>query len=206
MVGVQQAPNTPTLDLATDQLALPGMAEACADVGLDTVPTGMAKLTRKQSTFVLGYLRTGNASEAARLAGYSSPTSDGAKVKQHPEVAAVLAQAALPVAKNADQIVKRVSERARIAHAMVEREMDKPDTLRSVKTLREWMDVANKCDALLGTLLGKIAGVHVSGEIAHKHHHSGEVGVIPAEALPAFAAIRRSVIEERMQATIGGAN
>jgi hypothetical protein len=185
------------------------MEAICADVGLDTVPAGISKLTRKQRDFTLAYLRTGNASEAARLAGYSDPGSDGVKVQKMPEVAAVLAQAALPVAKNAEQIIRRVSERSRIAHHMVEREMAKPETTRSNKTLREWMDVANKADALLGTLLGKIQGVHISGEVkhAHTHTHNGSLTVIPAEALPAFAEIRRAVVQERIQtATIGGNN
>ena len=182
------------------------MAEAWADVGLDSVPNGIAKLTKKQRDFTLAYLRTGNASEAARVAGYSDPGSDGAKVQKMPEVAAVLVQAAMPVAKNADQIVRRVSERARIAHAMVEREMAKPETTRSLKTLREWMDAANKADALLGTLLGKIAGVHVSGEVKHTHNHNGSVTTVPAEALPFLAEVRRSVVQERMQGTVGGHN
>ena len=180
------------------------MAEACAEVGLDKTPTGLSKLTKKQRDFTLAYLRTGNASEAARIAGYSDPGSDGSKIQKAPEVAAVLAQAALPVAKNADQIVRRVSERARIAHAMVEREMAKPDTMRSMKTLREWMDAANKADALLGTLLGKIQGVHVTGQV--NHTHKGEIGMIPADALPTFAAVRRAVVEERLGALNGGHN
>lgn len=182
------------------------MDAICADVGLDTVPAGLSKLTRKQRDFTLAYLRTGNASEAARSAGYSDPGSDGAKVQKTPEVAAVLAQAVLPVAKNADQIIRRASERSRIAHTMVEREMAKPETTRSLKTLREWMDIANKTDALLGTLLGKIQGVHVSGEVKHSHNVSGSITTVPAEALPIFAQIRRSVLEERLQPTVGGHN
>ncbi len=187
-----------------DQPDLPGMEAICADVGLESVPVGLSSLTPKQRTYVVELLRTGNASEAARSAGYSNPGSDGAKVKKAPEVAAVLAQAMLPVAKNVDLLVRRVSERSRIAHTMVEREMAKPETLRSNKTLREWMDAANKADALLGTLLGKIQGVHVSGEVKHTHKHAG-ITTIPAEALPAFAELRRAVIAER-STTVGGDN
>lgn len=182
------------------------MAEACADVGLDAVPQGISKLSKRQRDFALAFLATGNASEAARRAGYSDPASDGSRVQRVPEVAAVIAQAALPVAKNADQIIRRVSERARFAHAMFEREASKPETLRSLKTIREWMAAADKADALLGTLLGKIQGVHVSGEVKHTHHHKGELGVIPAEALPTFAELRRSVLEDRVRAAAGGHN
>ena len=182
------------------------MAEACAQVGLDGLPAGFAQLTKKQQAFALAYLETGNTTEAARRAGYSQPLSDGAKVKKTAEVQAVLVQAAIPVAKNADQLIRRVSERSRIAHMMVEREMEKAESLRSHKHLREWMDAANKADALLGTLLGKIQGVHVAGRVEHTHTHKGEVGLIPAAALDTFAAIRRSVVEERMAATVGGNN
>jgi hypothetical protein len=190
------------------QAELPGMEIACADVGLDSVPQGMARLTKKQSAFVLGFLRTGNASEAARLAGYSDPSADGSKIQKAPEVAAILSQAALPVARNADQIVRRVSERARIAHFFIEREMAKPETTRSVKTIREWMDSANKADALLGTLLGKIQGIHVSGSVKHEHQHQvgGQVQMIHESALPALAEIRRAVVADRLHSATGGAN
>lgn len=197
------ADTTPTPD---PQPELPGMAEACQAVGLEALPTGLAQLTKRQREFTLAYLETGNATEAARRAGYGDPASDGAKARANPAVQAVLVQAAVPVAKNADQLIRRVAERSRYAHAMYEIEAAKEPSLRSNKAVREWMAEANRCDSLLGSLLGKIQGVHVTGQVNHAHKHTGEVGVIPAEALPAFAQIRRAVVEERIKATIGGDN
>lgn len=171
------------------------MAEACADVGLDSMPAGMAALTRRQRTFVLAYLRTGNASEAARVAGYSDPHADGYKVRTTPVVAAVLTQAAVEVSKNADQLVKRAWQRSVSLHALYEAEMDKAPGLRNTAQLLKLAAELNRVDGLLGTLLGKITGVNVSGTVHHKH--SGSVQhipvTVPESALPVLAQMRRDV-------------
>jgi len=164
------------------------MAEACADVGLDNVAAGFSNLSKKERTFTLEYLRTANATEAARLAGYSSPSADGAKVKQHAGVRAVLVQCALPIAKNADQLVRRASERSRALHALFDAELNKPETLRNQSTLIKLAAAVDKTDGLLGSLLGKITG----GDFSTTVNVNGGTGItVPDEALMAFAQLRR---------------
>ena len=158
------------------------------------LPAGMASLSKRQQHWVLEYLRTGNATEAARLAGYSSPESDGAKVRKTAGVVAILQQIGAKVARNADQLVLRASERSRALHAMVQAELAKPETTRSMAQLLKLVAAADRTDTLLGSLLGKITGVHVTNEV---HHHGAQVVQVPAEALPGLAQLRRSVLEDR---------
>ena len=173
------------------------MAEACAEVGLTGTPAGFAALTKKQRAYVLGLLQTGSQVQAAKMAGYSDPLSDGAKVRKAPEVQAVLAQAMTEVAKNADQLIKRVWMRSVSLHALYENELAKPETLRSATQLRALNAECNKADALLGSLLGKIAGVNISGEVKHTgsvaHEHIAIT--LPQSALPVLAQMRREVAE-----------
>lgn len=165
-------------------------------VGVENLPLGVAKLTLRQRTFCLELLRTGNATEAARRAGYSDPRSDGAKVQKTPVVAAFLARVAAPVAKSADQLIMRVSNRSRALHALLMRELEKPEPTRNGERIKWLTSRVDRCDMLLGSLLGKIVGVHVSGEVSHTHEVSGEVAVtIPATALPVLAQMRRDATQ-----------
>lgn len=181
------------------------MAEACAEIGLDTVAAGFSNLSKKERTFALEYLRTANATEAARLAGYSSPSADGAKVKQHAGVRAVLVQCALPVAKNADQLVRRASERSRALHALFEAELGKPETTRNQSTLIKLAAAVDKTDGLLGSLLGKITGGDFSTTV---NVTGGPTLTVPEPALTALAQIRRETLVARGQqpVTTGGQN
>lgn len=66
---------------------------------------------------------------------------------------------------------------------------------RAQRDQKHYATLANQTDALLGQLLGKIAGLNVSGEITHKHKLDGALAVtVPEEALPALAQIRRDVV------------
>lgn len=180
------------------QPELPGMAEACAEVGLSGTPAGFATLTKKQRAYVLGFLQTGSQVQAAKIAGYSDPLSDGAKVRKAPEVQAILAQAATEVAKNADQLIKRAWMRSVSLHTMYENELAKPETLRSTAQLLKLSAELNKVDGLLGSLLGKISGVNISGEVKHTGSvaHSHIALTVPESALPVLAQMRRDVAQE----------
>jgi hypothetical protein len=124
-------------------------------------------------------------------------------VQQRPAVAAVLRHVGMEVAKNADQLVRRVSERSRTLHARYEEERDKPEGLRNDVAFLKLAAAVDKTDALLGSLLGKINGLHVSGSIAHNHRHEGGLAItVPDSALPAIAQLRRDVLTNRMQEAI----
>jgi hypothetical protein len=67
---------------------------------------------------------------------------------------------------------------------------------RAQRDQKHYLTLANQTDALLGTLLGKIAGVHVTGEVNHKHTGSITANIaVPESALPVFASMRREVLE-----------
>ena len=173
---------------------LPGLAEAFKAIGLESLPLGVTRLTRRQTRWCLEFLRTGNASEAARRAGYSSPTSDGSKVHRNAAVSSFLAQAAGPVAKEATQLIIRVAERSKALHAMLRAEWEKPDERQSTKRITQLAAAVNRTDALLGALnsVGRLSGVHVTGDLAHTHSHQGEVALtVPETALPVLAQMKR---------------
>lgn len=199
------------------QLALPGALENLQAMGVAELPHNANALTRRQLAFCIAFLRTGSTTDAAREAGYSDPLSDGSKAKKNPEVSRFLAAAMAPIAKSADQLIQRVWQRSQALHAMLQEQLDKPETLRSQSTILKLTAEANKTDALLGTLLGKITGINVTGEVSHKmsgtlHHQHNLDGVVPvpAEALAQLAQMRRDVVVARrgegMPAITGGQN
>lgn len=74
---------------------------------------------------------------------------------------------------------------------------------RAQRDQKHYLTLANQTDALLGTLLGKIAGVHVMGEVNHKHTGAITANIaVPESALPALAQMHREVVTARM----GGSN
>lgn len=199
------------------------------------LPEGVSELTPRELRFVLGVLEHGQMAKAAMDAGYSAESAGAiaSETLRRPKVFAFYRRCLDRVAKQSDQMIARVYERSVVLHAQALEAAQKlkdanewllnvcrDESGKNYKSVKEYelareraqrdqkhfITLANQTDALLGTLLGKIAGVHVSGEVNHTYTHKGEVGVIPAEALPAFAAIRRSIVEERMQATVGGSN
>jgi phage terminase small subunit len=71
---------------------------------------------------------------------------------------------------------------------------------RAQRDQKHFLTLANQTDALLGTLIGKIAGAGLAGNLGSG---GGAASVtVPAEALPGLAAMRREVVAARM----GGAN
>jgi hypothetical protein len=152
---------------AVEQLSLPG-ADLFAGIGLTHAPDGLGRMTSKQRLFCVEFLKCGKVAESARRAGYSNPESDGSKVQKHPVVAAFLGQAAVQVAKNADQLVRRASERSRWLHSEIEAEMQKEEKDRSFKKLRQLHVLAQRADMLLGSLIGKL-NINVHGDMTHTH-------------------------------------
>lgn len=199
MVAPVSEPHTAT-EPTEEQLKLPGAAEIFQAMGLPELPHGASQLTRRQLSFCVEFIRTGSATEAARRAGYSDPESDGSKVQKSPEVAAFLAKAALPISKDVDQLIVRAAHRSRAMHELWQHERDKPDTTRSIAQLLKLEMAAHRADALLATLLGKVQGVHLTGELNHtvggtvKHSHEHNVVPVPADALPLLAQMRRDVV------------
>lgn len=116
----------------------------------------------------------------------------------------MLAQAALPIAKDADQLVKRAAQRSIALHHLFVEELDKPSTLQSTAQLLKLEQACNKADTLLGSLLGKIVGVAVSGEIKHSHTGANAGPVIPETWLMPLAEMRRQMLLEAQ--TKGGPN
>lgn len=187
-----------------EQLKLPGALEHFEALGIQELPSGAERLTRRQLRFCVEWLRTGNATDAARLAGYSDPASDGSKVKNSPEVARFLAAAMLPIAKDVDRLIARAAERSQALHALWQAELNKDAGLRSEARLLKLEAAVNNADKLLGTLLGKITGLMVDAKVEHKHsgtinhtHDGATIVPVPAAALPALAQMRRDTVVAR---------
>lgn len=72
-------------------------------------------LTLKRRLFVEYYLgqANGNATEAARLAGYAAPTHSGYRLLGHPATRALVDQRVETAALTANQVLKLLSEQAR---------------------------------------------------------------------------------------------
>lgn len=70
-------------------------------------------LTDKRQVFVEEYLRTWNASEAARIAGYAHPGSDGHRLLKMSEIADEIQRRVSDKAMSADEVLLRLTEHAR---------------------------------------------------------------------------------------------
>jgi phage terminase small subunit len=70
-------------------------------------------LTGKRRVFVDEYLRTRNASEAARIAGYAKPGQEGYRLLKIAEIAQELSERAEERAMSADEVLDRLAEHAR---------------------------------------------------------------------------------------------
>lgn len=184
---------------ANDTPELPGLS-ACRAIGIEEVPTGFASLTKKQQQFVLAYLRTGIACQAAKEAGYADPESEGSITLHSPKVQAVIAQAALPLAKNADRLIERAANRSRALHELFIEAVNKPEGLRSTNEILKRADACAKADGLLGTLLGKIQPVSVTNNISNNvaGGTSPTVTMVPASFLPVLANMRREVVARQL--------
>ena len=66
-------------------------------------------LTTKRSIFVEQYLRTSNASEAARQAGYKHPGSEGHRLLKNAEIQTLIGARVAAVAMGADEVLERLA-------------------------------------------------------------------------------------------------
>lgn len=73
----------------------------------------MKKLTAMEQKFVLHYLRCGNATEAARMAGYAYPNKASDQIRKRPHIQAAMAEEMKGIAMSAEEVLHRLSQHAR---------------------------------------------------------------------------------------------
>jgi len=197
-VGVRLADNydvegSPT---PTAQLELPLVAEAFRGVGVETLPHGLSELTSKQRGFVLSYLKTGNAKEAARLSGVNE--TGASKMLKKPSVLRFVNVLAQQVASNGDQLVRRKWELSvSLHHELMELRSKTPEERTGYEERREaqLVKMINQTDTLLAALLNRL-GVKLSGELTTTQNinvtHVG--AVVAPEYLNAFPCTRADVV------------
>lgn len=179
-----------------EQLVLPGAPELFASVGVENAPPGLAALTTKQRAFVLEFIATGKATEAARKAGYSDPESMGTKCKKMPEVAAVLMQISRGMTRDAQALLKRMADRSVWLHNELIAERAKP--VPNQKRQRELVEMLAKHDGVLANFF-KSLDIRVEGEV--QHTHSGKITVEQREEL---AQMQRGGVSLTVDPTFGG--
>lgn len=198
--------NTPqpqdTPEKPEQQLALPGAEELFATVGVEDLPLGAADLTKKELMFALAFVRTGNASASAKEAGYSDPSGNAAKLLKRTDILRFLSPALKEAGKNADAVVQRVAARSRTLHEELMQLREKGD-LKDSKRERQLIRLVNQTDQLLGALLGKLSLINIDANI--NLNGKKDAVPVPASALPAFAQMRREVIEAQRSGTINPA-
>lgn len=175
-------------------------ATLCASTGeqLDLIDlasfSGFGELSRREQLFAEGIFSGLTQRAAAAHAGVTGPTEQldqaGHTMMRNPRVQRVLAQA---WQKSGASIHKTLAQAAHLQQIAYDQAV-RADTAKARETaMRQWKDAST----LIASIHGKLA-VRIEGNVTHDHHHSGAVTTIPAEALPAFAEIRRAVIVERM--------
>jgi hypothetical protein len=153
------------------QLLLPGARELMSATGLMDLPVGFSDLSPQQRRFCINFLACGNATKAAREAGYVEPDSQSVRLMKKPAVAKFLGQAARRLAADSDALLKRAMDRsvwlhAELAEARNRRmESEGAGDFRRERALHE---MVGKADTLVAALLGKLS-VNVSGSIEHNH-------------------------------------
>lgn len=115
-------------------------------------PRQSRKLTTKQELFVNAYLgaANGNASEAARQAGYATPGPEGHRLLKNAEIAARVSQRLEESAISADQVLQ---ELASVAMAPWHDFVEVTGRAKSGEATKVRSDIASKVKAL--ELLGK---------------------------------------------------
>ena len=77
----------------------------------------VTNLSHKQRTFLLMYLQHGNATQAAREAGYASPEKQGPRLCKNPKIQEVIADYFREQEMAAVEVVARLSAQARAGYA-----------------------------------------------------------------------------------------
>lgn len=114
--------------------------------------TEQARLPLKQEAFIAAYLGAaqGNATEAARIAGYKQPQSQGSRLLKNVEISARVSQHVDQKFATSDQVLQKLTEIA-LADPFEFVEILSRD--KSGKPLKVKMDLSNQVKAL--ELLGK---------------------------------------------------
>ncbi len=128
-----------------------------------------SKLTLKQQLFVESYLGAakGNATEAARMAGYKQPQMQGPRLMQKDEIASRVRARVEQAAMSADEVLKELSEigRAEWKHFL------QVMTNRNGETIDAKIVLKDKVTAL--ELLGKYHKLFTDKQ---EVEHSGAIG------------------------------
>lgn len=113
---------------------------------------GQDKLTLKQEAFIAAYLGAakGNATEAARIAGYRQPQSQGSRLLKNVEIAARVSGYVAERYATADRVLEKLSE---IAFAPTFEFIEVVARDKSGKPVKVKMDLSNQVKSL--ELLGK---------------------------------------------------
>lgn len=195
---------------APQQLSLPGAEELFAAAGLDTLPIGAADLNPKQLRFAIAYLNCGNATQAAKEAGYSEDNAE--KLRKNTAVTRFLNGAIKTVAQNGDQLLRRKFELSVSYHAELKELRAIPLKKKTEKQLRRENSVslmAVRNDTLIAAMLNRL-GIKLTGEVNVSHSATGQADfmVIPPDALQGMAAARQEVAAHNRlaKASAGGPN
>jgi phage terminase small subunit len=114
--------------------------------------TAQPKLTLKQEAFIAAYLGAarGNATEAARIAGYRQPQSQGSRLLKNVDIAARVSGYVAARYADADMVLEKLSE---IAFAPSFEFIEVVARDKSGKPIKVKMDLSNQVKSL--ELLGK---------------------------------------------------
>ena len=151
-------------------------------------------LTTKQEAFVLAYIgpAKGNASEAARIAGYKSPGTEGHRLLKNAEISARVSQHTEKAGATADQVL---NELAAVALAPWTEFVEVLSRDKQGRPQKVKMDLSNKVKAL--ELLGKYHSLFVERQEVNvniREHRVG--GVSDAE----FAAMLKPAAPQELSA------
>ncbi|PAW75159.1 MAG: hypothetical protein B9S38_02415 [Verrucomicrobiia bacterium Tous-C4TDCM] len=212
------------------QLSFAAVAERMESVGVGALPDGAGNLSQRELKFVLAVLEHGQMARAATEAGYSKDSAGAiaSEVLRKPKVFAFYRRCLGQVASKAELIIARLYERSVILHARFMEAMQeagdaqewllavcKSENGKNAKDVKEYElrreraqrdqkhygTLANQTDGQLLAALGKIPGMHLTGDINHSHNGAAMPGgvtiTVPVDALHAMAQVRREVITER---------
>lgn len=136
--------------------------------------TATTKLTLKQEAFVAAYLGAarGNATEAARMAGYKQPRQEGSRLLSNADIAARVSQHVAEKFADADRILEKLAE---IAFAPSFEFVEVLSRDKSGKPIKVKMDLSNQVKTL--ELLGKHVGLFVDRQVVDVNMREHKVGV-----------------------------
>jgi hypothetical protein len=155
---------------------------------------GYGVLTRRERIFAQAIFDGCTQREAARRAGVtgSDESADVAasRLIRSPQVRRLLDQAWTRAGADISQTLREAEEVRRRAYREL---IDAPNSKRGKDALDQWKVAAT----LIATIHGRLS-LRVEGQINHTHGGVIATVVVPAEALPAMAALRREIMRERL--------